>query len=246
MSSELLAVTATAAACFATGLAAPRVIAALRQPEPIEDATSGGDEPASTGSLTPSFVDIASAPGLGPALAVLGILVGAIVGHGVGWRPALAAWCGLAMVALLLGYIDARTRLLPTQLIAPAYAVVGLLLVVAALSERSAERLWGALLGWAAMGGWYVLLWWFGPRGLGYGDVRLAGLLALCLGFLGWGELITGLYAGFLLGGAASLLLMLAGRASRRTPIPFGPFMLAGAFVGLLWGHQLASWYVSR
>ena len=64
------------------------------------------------------------------------------------------------------------------------------------------------MLGWLVMGGFYFVMWRLGPPGLGYGDVRLSGLLALCLGFLGWGPLLTGLYSGFLLGGAASAALL--------------------------------------
>jgi len=116
--------------------------------------------------------------------------------------------------------------------------------VGAAVVDRDVGHLWGAALGWLVMGGFYYLMWRLGP-GLGYGDVRLSGLLALCLGFLGWGRLLTGLYSGFLLGGLASATLVLARRASLKTQLPFGPFMMLGALVGLVWGPSLAGWYVA-
>ena len=77
---------------------------------------------------------------------------------------------------------------------------------------------------------------------MGYGDVRLAGLLGIALGWLGWSELLTGVYAGFLLGGVGGLALSLLRLVDRRA-YPFGPFMLLGALVGVLAGPAVAGWY---
>lgn len=233
MSWTALAAATTAGGGALAGLCAPRVIARLREPD------------AGTAALPrPSLREIARAPRLAPGLAVTGAAVGAVVGWGVGWTPALTAWTYLTGLCLVLGYVDARTRLLPTQLIAPSYVVVAALLAAAGLADHSLGRLWHALLGWLVMGGFYVVMWSLGPRSLGYGDVRLSGLLALCLGYLGCGELVTGLYAGFLLGGLVSAVLVLARRVSRTTHIPFGPFMMLGAVVGVVWGPSLSRWYI--
>lgn len=235
MSTSLLAAALAGGGGVAAGLSAPRVIGRLHEPVMQEP-----------GPLRPSLHEIAQARGLGWSLAVLGGAVGAVVGWGVGWTPALAAWTYLTALCLLLGYVDARTRLLLTQLIAPSYAVTGVLLAGAAVAEGDLGGIWRALLGWLVMGGCYLLLWAVAPRSLGYGDVRLSGLLALCLGYLGWAELVSGLYVGFLLGGLVSLLLVAARRVSRGTHIPFGPFMMLGAVVGVLSGPSLAHWYTSR
>lgn len=234
MSLDLLAAALTAVVTALAGLAGPRVIVRLREPE----AELSGPP-----RLT--FVELAAGRRLGWRLALVGAPVGFLVGWQVGWIPALAAWAYLTAVCLVLGYVDARTRLLPTQLIAPSYWVVLVLLVGAAVLDGSLGEIWGSVLGWAAMGGFYYLMWRLGP-GLGYGDVRLSGLLALCLGFLGWGRLVTGLYSGFLLGGVASAILVMTRRASFKTQLPFGPFMMLGALVGLVWGHTLSGWYVAR
>ena len=90
-------------------------------------------------------------------------------------------------------------------------------------------------LGWLAFGGFYFLMWVVYPRGLGYGDVRLSGLLGLALGYLGWGEVLVGMYSGFLLGGIIGGVLALAKVVDRKR-YPFGPFMLVGAVVGVLAG----------
>jgi leader peptidase (prepilin peptidase)/N-methyltransferase len=79
---------------------------------------------------------------------------------------------------------------------------------------------------------------------MGFGDVKLAGVLGLVLGWLGWGELVVGGFLGFLLGAVLGGVLMVARRAGRKTKIPFGPFMLLGALLAILWGGQLWDAYV--
>ena len=83
------------------------------------------------------------------------------------------------------------------------------------------------------------------PGGMGFGDVKLAGLLGLYLGWLGWAEVGIGTFAGFLLGGLTGAVLLLARRAGRRTALPFGPAMLAGALVAVFLASPIATWYGS-
>jgi leader peptidase (prepilin peptidase)/N-methyltransferase len=235
VSLDLLAVVLTALGGAVAGMLAPAVIRRLREPA-VE----------LPGPARPSLLEVADTRNLAPILAVVGALTGAVVGWRLGWTPVLGAWVYLNGICVILGYIDARTRLLLTQLIAPSYAVVGVLLVAAAIGDRSFTGIEHAILGWVVMGGFYFLMWRVGPPGLGYGDVRLSGLLALCLGYLGWAEVLTGLYSGFLLGGVGSLVLVLLRRVTMKTHVPFGPYMMAGALAGLIWGGTFASWYASR
>jgi leader peptidase (prepilin peptidase)/N-methyltransferase len=90
----------------------------------------------------------------------------------------------------------------------------------------------------------FFLCFFIYPRGLGFGDVRLAGALGVALGWLGWGQWLVGLYAGFLLGGVIGGLLSVL-KVVERKGFPFGPFMLLGAVVGLLWGADLWSGLVT-
>ena len=78
---------------------------------------------------------------------------------------------------------------------------------------------------------------------MGYGDVRLSGVLGIALGYLGWGELLVGLYAGFLLGGGRLVPLRLL-RIAKDRHFPFGPFMLLGALVGVVLGPRTCSAYL--
>jgi leader peptidase (prepilin peptidase)/N-methyltransferase len=212
----------------------PWVIARL--PEPTT-------EPAAPDKVT--YAQIAARPWLGLQLAMAGAVVGALVGWRLGWQPVLATWIYLGGVGVVLAYVDASTRLLPIRVVAPSYAVVCALVCLAGAVDAEPQRLLRAALGWLTMGGFYFLLWFIYPRGLGYGDVRLSGLLGIALGYLGWAPLLTGLYSGFLLGAVGGGMLAVAGR-SRGRPFAFGPFMLLGSLVGVTFGSTLGGWYTSR
>ena len=171
-------------------------------------------------------------------------VTGGLLGWTLGTSPALVAWLILAVVGAVLGYIDTRTRYLPSAIIWPSYVLVGVALVIA--SAVSGE--WGSLRRAAIAGvigfGVFYLLWYVFPRGVGFGDVRLSGLLSMALGWLGWGELVTGLYGGFFLGAVIGVVLTLAKVFKRRQLFPFGPFMLVGALIGVLAGGSLADLYL--
>jgi len=81
------------------------------------------------------------------------------------------------------------------------------------------------------------------PRGMGGGDVKLAPLLGFYLGWLGWSSVLVGAFAGFLLGGVTGAALMSARVATRKSRIPFGPFMLAGVFLAVFAATPIAHWY---
>jgi leader peptidase (prepilin peptidase)/N-methyltransferase len=80
---------------------------------------------------------------------------------------------------------------------------------------------------------------------MGFGDVKLAAVLGIYLGWLGWGELIVGAFAAFLLGGLFAIGLMVFRRAGRKTAIPFGPWMLGGAWIAILFGNTIAGGYLA-
>ncbi len=170
---------------------------------------------------------------------------------------AVAAWTGaswtlpallyLAGVAVTLSLIDIDTRRLPDVIVLPS-VVVGLALLALATwapgSSATGHDLARALVGGAALFLVYVALVLAYPRGMGFGDAKLAGVLGLYLGWFGWGALVVGWFGAFVLGGVFALVLVLVGRAGRGTAVPFGPWMLAGAAVGIVAGGDVASWYV--
>lgn len=208
-------------------------------PEDIPSADSVVEEPKEL------YTSIAAIPGLRGRAAFACAVIGALVGARLGWDWALLPVLYLVPVGVALALIDWRTRLLPTKVIAPSYAAVVLLALVAALASGDWSDLVRAGWGWAVAGGTYILLWAIYPRGMGYGDVRLSGVLGIVLGFLGWGSLVLGVWVGFFLGGVGGLILS-ALRITDRKAYPFGPFMLLGALIGVLWGQNLTDYYLGR
>ena len=132
---------------------------------------------------------------------------------------------------------------MPSAIIWPTYGVVTVLLVAASAASGDWHALLRALIAGAVTFALFWVLWWVYPSGLGFGDVRLSGLLGGALGWLGWAEVITGVYGGFLLGAILGLLLV-ALKVFHRKVFAFGPFMLAGAVVGVLIGNSVANAYL--
>ncbi|MFI6674783.1 prepilin peptidase [Kribbella sp. NPDC050470] len=168
---------------------------------------------------------------------------GGLLGWMLGTTPVLVAWLLLAVSGAVLGYIDARTRYLPSAIIWPSYLVVGLALLGAAVVSGEWGSMRRAVIAGAIGFVVFYVLWFVFPRGVGFGDVRLSGLLGLALGWLGWGEFITGLYGGFFLGAVVGIVLIVTKVMTRKQMVPFGPFMLIGALGGVLLGGPLAELY---
>jgi leader peptidase (prepilin peptidase)/N-methyltransferase len=154
------------------------------------------------------------------------------------------AWCYLAAVGIALTAIDLDTHRLPNLIVLPSYAVLASLFVVATLVDGHVENLLRAVVGMIALAAFYLFVVLVYPKGMGFGDVKLAGLLGMAMGYASWGSLVFGSFAGFALGAIAGIVLIASGRGTRKTAVPFGPFMIVGAFVGILVGEPVASWYL--
>jgi leader peptidase (prepilin peptidase) / N-methyltransferase len=171
-----------------------------------------------------------------------GVLFGALTAR-FGLTAELPAFLYLAALAVVLSAIDAVHHRLPDALVLPSYPVSLALLGIASSVEGEGGGYLRALGGMAVLYVAYFLLVLAYPAGLGFGDVKLAGLLGLYLGWLGWDALAVGAVLGIFAGGLAGLVLLAARRVTRRIAIAFGPAMLAGAFAAILWGQQIADWY---
>ena len=148
----------------------------------------------------------------------------------------LPAYLYLGAIGAALTLIDLDVHRLPDLLVLPSYPIAFVLLLVPTVVTGD----WGALLratlaGLALFVGYLVLaLISPGGGGLGFGDVKLAGVLGLLLGWLGWGPAIVSVLAAFVIGGLMALILLLLRRASRSSSIAFGPSMILGAWVALM------------
>ncbi len=157
----------------------------------------------------------------------------------------LVAFLYLAAISLALAIIDIETHRLPNVIVLPGYAVGVALLGTAALLQGDLVGLGRMAAGAGILFLFYFVLAMISPRGMGMGDVKLAGVLGLFLGSLGWGQLAVGAGAAFVLGGLFSVILLITKRAGRKSGIPCGPWMLLGAWVGIFAGPAIAGGYLS-
>ena len=139
-----------------------------------------------------------------------------------GLNPQTPAFCYLAAAGVPLAFADVREHRLPNALTLPSYPASLLLLGVAApFVPGGTGRFVHALIGMAVAVVLFLLLLLASPAGLGMGDVKLAGPLGAYLGWLGATAFAAGLMAAWLLAAVTGLGLMTAGRASRKTQLPF-------------------------
>lgn len=179
------------------------------------------------------------------------LLTGAVF-VAVGWRVgvdlrqwiALVAFLVLAAVGVAQAMIDLDVRRLPFRVTNVAWVTGLVVLFVATLADGHWWPYIRALIGMAALYEFYDVLAFVQPRGMGRGDVHLAGPLGLFLGWLGWSSLAVGAFMGFLVGGLAGVALIAARRAGLKSKIPYGPYMLTGAFVAILAGQQIGALYL--
>lgn len=161
-----------------------------------------------------------------------------------GATPYLGAVLATAAAGVALTVIDLRHGRLPFAITGTA-AVAGLAFLVAdgvvTGSEPTHRALLSAGLWLLVYGGVWLLT---AGRGMGLGDVALAPVLGVLLGWPGWSTSLVGLAGGFVIGGAAGLALLAAGRVHRRSTVPHGPSMLAGAGLALLVGEELGGAYL--
>jgi leader peptidase (prepilin peptidase) / N-methyltransferase len=174
-------------------------------------------------------------------LATAGLVVLAAIRHPDPWAAALAA--GLLAMMPTIALIDLRHRIIPNRLTYPALLLFPVVIVVAWLAGGPVEPLDG-LIGLALFGGGLFVVAAI-SRGMGMGDVKLAALIGLVLGSLGLRSVGVAAGAAIVLGGLGGLVALAMGRG-RKSAIPFGPYLAAGAVVAGLWGNAIADWYVDR
>ena len=180
-----------------------------------------------------------------PAVEVLTALLFAAVAARFGWAAELPAYLYLTAIGVALAFIDLDVRRLPDAIVLPSYPVMAVLLTGAAAASGDWSDLLRAALGGLALGGFYFALVFAYPAGMGFGDVKLSGILGMSLGYLGWPEVGVGAFLGFLYGGVVGVVLLVVGRAGRKSAIPFGPFMLLGTLTAVLFGGAIADAYAN-
>lgn len=163
--------------------------------------------------------------------------------HQLDRLPALPAYFYFVGVGIALAFIDIDLHRLPNVLVLPSYPVVAVLLAGAAAWQHDWSSLLRAVEGGAALYAFYFILVFAYPAGMGFGDVKLAGVLGALMAYLSWPTLLIGAFGGFLLAGVAGVIVLASGRGTRKSALPFGPFMIAGAMIAILTADSIAEAY---
>lgn len=145
----------------------------------------------------------------------------------------VAAHLALLAVGAWLVVIDTRTHRLPDRIVLPTLVATLVLVTAEALAVQDAARLLRAVAGMVVICGFFVVLRLISRGGMGGGDVKLAALLGVVLGWHGWTAVVLGLFAAFLLASLYALVLMALRKAGPKSRIAFGPWMILGAVLAI-------------
>lgn len=164
----------------------------------------------------------------------VGVLSFGALGWAFGPAPVLVPLLGVAAAGVLLTFVDLACLRLPNPVVGVALLAVVVPLAVLAAVAGEPGRFGRAVLAGLACAGGYLVLALLPGANLGLGDVKLAGVLGLLLGWLGWPAVVLGIVLPHLINGPIALVLLLTRRADRRTHLPLGPALLAGALLAAL------------
>ena len=156
---------------------------------------------------------------------------------------ALPAYLVLTAALVALAFIDLETYLLPNRIVYPLTVATIVLLGLGALADDDLDALGRGLLAGAIAFVIFFVLHLVSPRSMGFGDVKLSFTLGLALGYLSWGEMILGLFLGFLYGAVIGIVLIATKVRGRSQAVPFGPFLAAGTITAILVGTSILDWY---
>ncbi|MEL7568045.1 MAG: prepilin peptidase [Dehalobacterium sp.] len=159
-------------------------------------------------------------------------LVYQVIGFGISIIPYLF----LTSLLLIISFIDIDHYRIPDPLI-----IIGLGAGIAFQIFIPFQPLINALLGFFTGGGILFLIALLSRGGMGGGDIKLGALIGL---FLGWKLMLLSLFLAAFLASTAGICLMILKKKSRKDAIPFGPFLSLAAFISLLRGNYLISWYI--
>ena len=156
-----------------------------------------------------------------------------------------AAFLLAPFLALLvaLSVIDIRHRKIPNLIVYPSVVVTAVYVLVADLAGSPTIDAPRAGMGFLAYGVGLLVVALISPRGMGMGDVKLAALIGLVLGAFGLRFVGVAAGVGILIGGLAAIVALVSG-AGRKSALPFGPFLAAGAAVAVFFGERIADWYL--
>lgn len=161
----------------------------------------------------------------------------------IGADAALPAFLVFVAALIAISAIDLELYIVPNRIIYPTLFASVPLLLVAAVVEDDWTSAREAAIGGVLAFGLFLLIHLISPRGMGFGDVRLSGVIGMFLGWLSVPHVLLGLFLAFLLASVLGVGLIAVKLRSRKDHIPFGPFMALGAVTALLFGDPLLRLY---
>ena len=189
-----------------------------------------------------SFASIRAEPRRTPVVAVATAALFAATPFAVDVDWVLPAYLWFVAVTVTLILTDLDSKLIPNRILFPGTAVALVLLIGGAIIESGpiVRPLAGGVIYFALL----LVLALIARGGFGFGDVKLAFLLGLFTAYQSWDALVVAVFAAFLLGGLVSLILVVFRIRSRKDSIPFGPYLVVGAYIAIVWAGTIASWYL--
>ena len=167
-----------------------------------------------------------------------------VLRYGFGWGT--AAQCVFVSALLVITFIDLDHQIIPDVISLPGIPLA----ILAGVFILPDPFLRGALLGWknsvigAALGfGLFYLIAVLSRGGMGGGDIKLMGMIG---GMVGWKGVLLTTFSGSLFGALAGIGLMIFAGGGRKTKVPFGPFLAAGAMLCLFLGQDILGWYLGH
>ncbi len=178
-------------------------------------------------------------------LALSGAVLCAALGARLGGHLDLVAYDVLAIGLLAITAIDLERYLVPVRVLYPTLVSVAVLLACASVLDGRLDALWRSALVGVACFAAFLAIHLIQPKGMGFGDVRLAGLVGFSSGWLGTGwhaasRAGVAFFVAFVLGAVVGLVVMAVKGTGRKTKVPFAPFLAAGTLASVLWGAQIA------
>lgn len=248
MSEHLAAALVGLLGCGAGGALTPYLVRRLPEPPPDPEPEAGVELTAAERARLEEppkelYADLGRLPRLGLVAAVISAVAGGGVGATLGWDWLLVLLLPLVPLGTLLGVVDLRTRLLPTIVVLPATLAALLYGAVRWAATGESDELVRGVVSLLVVRSIFWVLWFVRQAGMGFGDVRLSALLGCAVGYVGAGELLIGLYAAFLLFAVPGLGLAILkrDRSVLKKAYPFGPFLLVGAWLGIVAGDPIVA-----
>jgi len=145
----------------------------------------------------------------------------------------------VSSLLIVIFVYDLKHYIIPDKIIYPAIVIVFLYRIF----NIQTSSFYFPFLSALGAAGFFFFIWFF-SRGkwMGFGDVKLSFFMGL---FLGWPNILVSLFSAFFIGAIIGIVLIVLGKKTLKSQIPFGPFLVVGTFIALFWGQNLINWYIN-